>query len=598
MVELVKIPVVSAYYLIHVMFDKWMNWTMVFLLILAAIVGIQLAKRKIYIGKSWKLSTFIWLAALYLGIVVWVFQCGGLEKGIYDVILHIVYYVGAILVGLQIGNVGWNTFVEFGERETDYASAAFYKKINIGLIVAFLLSLIPIIMISPYTFARADDYSFGYRAHLALESTGSFLEVIKAAAIVVAEKYMEWQGTYSSIFFMAMQPAVFDEKLYRIVPMFFIIIIALASYFFMKNILVDFLQADKTMSRTCIFAYIFLAIQCIPVKQSAFFWYNGALHYIVAHCLLLCMLVFLLRIAQGKNTKGNYLGAVLCAIYIGGSNYVSVVGTLLIYLTIFFGLTVTKSWKKYKGIVSVGVVYLIAAAINILAPGNFKKMGIAQGYGMIEAFVFAFTKSLDYILGDWMHWTVFALVAISVPVLWKAVKKIDFKFPCPWIVIGYSWCYMASLFFMPLFSTATVDVGRFNNIMYLEWILWILIDIGYFFGWLQRKYSLDEMKSICSSEKKYYLKVFSAIVGITVLSFIAEPHQYTTTFALETLQNEKLQEYSHDYWYNVEILKGEEKEVLLKPLDNIPEFLYPEECEAWYSGLRFFYGKDKISFEE
>lgn len=598
MIGLVKIPIVSAYYLIHVMFEKWMNWWLVISLVLAGMLGIQLAKRYINIGKRWKLVTVSWLAILYLGIVVWVFECGGLEKGIFDVILHRVYYIGAIIVVLQIGNIGWNTFIALEKKETVYASAAFYKKINIGLIVSFLLSVIPIIMISPYTFARADDYSFGYRAHLALERTGSFLEVIKAAAVVVAEKYMEWQGTYSSIFFMAMQPAVFDEKLYFIVPMFFVIIIVLASYFFMKNILVDFLCADKTMSRMCIWAYIILAIQCIPVKQSAFFWYNGALHYIVAHCLLLCMLVFLLRVAQGKNAKGNYLGAILCSIYVGGSNYVSVIGTLLIFLTIFFGLAVTKSWKKYKGIVAIAIVYLIAAAINILAPGNFKKIGTAQGYGLIESFAYAFKESLNFMLDQWMHWTVFALVAISMPVLWNAVKKIEFNFSCPVIVIAYSWCYMASLCFMPLFTKSTVDIGRLNNIMYLEWLLWVLIDVGYLLGWIQRKYAVDKTIAICNSEKKYYAKVFVVILGMAVLSVIAEPQQYTTTFAMETLQDEKLQEYSDDYWHNIEILKGEEKEVLLKPLDNIPEFLYPEECEVWHSGLRFFYGKDKIYFEE
>lgn len=598
MMELVKIPIVSAYYLIHVMFDKWMNWAMVLALILAAVLGIQLAKKNIEIGKKWKLGTFIWLLILYFGIVIWVFQCGGLEKGIYDIVLHIVYCIGAILSAMLLGNAGWNSFVKTGEKECFLASPSFYKKLNIGLITAFLLSLIPIIRISPYTFARADDYSFGYRAHLALENTGSFLEVIKAAAVVVAEKYMEWQGTYSSIFFMAMQPAVFDEKLYRIVPMFFIIIIALASYFFMKNILVDFLQADRTMSMTCIIAYVFLVIQCMPVKQSAFFWYNGALHYIVAHCLLLCMLVFLLRIVQGKATKWNYAGAILCAVYIGGSNYVTLVGTLLIYLTIFFVLTVTKSWKKYKGIAGIGVIYLIASIINILAPGNFKKIGTAQGYGLIQSFVYAFTKSLAYILGEWMHWSVFALIAVSMPILWKAVKKIKFEFSYPLLVIIYSWCYMASLFFMPLFTKATVDIGRLNNIMYLEWILWILIDIGYFFGWLQRKYFVEETMCVCSNEKKYYIKVFSAILGMVVLSFIAEPHQYTSIFAMETLRDEKLQEYSRDYWENIEILKGKEKEVLVNSLDNIPEFLYPEECEAWHSGLRFFYGKDKIYLEE
>lgn len=596
MIELIKIPIVSAFYLIHVMFDKWITWKVMVAVVLAGILGVHLAKKDINIGKRWKMNTIIWLLIFYIGIVIWVFQCGGLEKGIYDVILHIVYYCGAVFSVLQICNDNWKKFVY--PKESSLVHMSFYKSLNMGIVLSFVLSLIPIIMISPYTFARADDYSFGYRAHLALENTGSFWEVLKAAVSIVTEKYMEWQGTYSSIFFMAMQPAVFDEKLYRIVPMFFIIIIALSSYFFMKSILIDFLQADKNKSRTCIFAYIFLVIQCIPVKQSAFFWYNGALHYIVAHCLLLCMLIFLLRIGQGKTTLWNYSGAILTSIYIGGSNYVTLVGTLLIYLTIFFGLTVTKSWKKYKGIAGVGGIYLLAAIINILAPGNFKKMGIAQGYGLVKSFILAFTQSIEYMLGEWMHWTVFALVAISIPALWHAVKKIKFTFPCPFIVVGYSWCYMASLFFMPLFTKATIDMGRLKNIMFLEWILWILIDIGYIFGWIQRKYVMTEAVDICNNEKKYMLKVVGMILGMAALSFIAEPHQYTTTFAIETLQDEKLQVYSQDYWYNIEVLKGKEKEVTLRTLDNIPEFLNPEECEAWHSGLRFFYGKDKISFEE
>ena len=100
--------------------------------------------------------------------------------------------------------------------------------------------------------------------------------------------------------------------------------------------------------------------------------------------------------------------------------------------------------------------------------------------------------------------------------------------------------------------------------------------------------------SICEAVEQF--PVYSEL--IVCFSTVAEPHQYTSIFAMETLLDEKLQEYSRDYWENIEILKGKEEQVLINPLDNIPEFLYPEECEAWYSGLRFFYGKDKIYFEE
>lgn len=598
MIELIKIPIVSLYYLVHVIFDKWINYQLVIAAVILAILGWKLAEKGVVVGKRWRQSLCSWLILLYAGILIWVVQYGGLQKGVYEIILYIVYIIGVLFSSLQIGNTTFFNLMKAEKEAVDLESDTGYRRINIGSIIIFLVSMIPVIILSPYTFARADDYGFGYGAHLVLENGGNIFQVIRAAAEMVSQKYMEWQGTYTSIFFMALHPAVFHEKLYRIVPLFFILVITLSSYFFMKTIFFDLLKADHSMSRTCIFSYILLVIQCIPVKQSAYFWYNGALHYIIAHSLLLCMLVFLIRLAQEKSTGWDYLGAVLTAVYIGGSNYVTLVSTLLLYLTLFFVFLLTKTGKKYKNIIAIGVIYLIAAAINILAPGNFKKMGTAQGYGLVKSFIFAFTQSLECMLGEWLHWSVFIFMAISVPVLWNAVKKVRFSFSYPLLVVVYSWCYMASLFFMPLFTKATIDMGRLKNIMFLQWMLWILIDLGYCIGWIQRRYLGKERNCCIINSGKYYGKLLGLTLIMASLSFIAEPQQYTTAFVIETLRDNKLQEYAADYWHNIKILEGQEKEVTLKPLDNIPQLLNPEECEAWYSGLRLFYNKDKIYFEE
>ena len=598
MISLIKIPIVSAYYLIHVMFDRWMSWWIAAAWIVAVILGIRYAKQGKEIGKKWYVSQVSLCAILYIGLMILVYQSGGLVAGIYEGMLRTIYFVGSFICMLQISNKKWIDFQTIRTETIDVDDVIFFNRIKNITWCIFGIGLVPIIFISPYVFPRADDYSFGYKAHIALEQTGSLMEMLKAVFDMIKTAYFGWQGTYSSIFMMSIQPAVFDEKLYCIVPMFFIGIIVLATCFFVKTVLIDLLKGNKVLAGACISVYLLLVIQCIPVKQSAFLWYNGAIHYIGSHCVLLCMMAFIVRIYKGKNVKTSWIGAALCAVYVGGGNHVTAISTLLLSLTILLLITVTKKWHSYKNIGGICVIYLLALAANIIAPGNFNKMGMAAGYGLIEAFFMAFIKVLEYMFGYWMHWTIMAIIIICIPVIWRMVQGMNISFSYPLLFVGYSWCYMAAMFFTPLFTIANVEVGRFQNIMFLQGMLWLLFDIGYVVGWIQKRYLTTENVSFCVNEKKYMYALGIAILGITFLSVIAEPEKYTSIYAFNTLRDEQLQEYAEDYWYNIEVLKTEEKEVTIKMLENIPAFLDPEESDEWHMGLRFFYNKDKIYFEE
>ena len=91
--NLIKIPVVSAYYVIYVMFERWMCWEMVVAWSIAVILGIQLVNRGREIGKRWYISVISLAAVLYVGILFWVFQCGGLVVGVHETILRVVYFL-------------------------------------------------------------------------------------------------------------------------------------------------------------------------------------------------------------------------------------------------------------------------------------------------------------------------------------------------------------------------------------------------------------------------------------------------------------------------------------------------------------------------
>ena len=575
-----------------------MNWKVAMALLISIIIGIRYAQKGKEIRGKWQISVCCLMAVLYLGIVLWVFQYGGLVVSMHETILQIIYILGAFVCVMQMSNKKWLDFVHSRTEVIDSNDTSLYGRIRTVLWTIFGISMLPILAISPYIFPRADDNNFGYRGYLAWEQTGSIIEVIKAAFETIKEAYFGWQGTYTSIFMMAMHPAVFDEKLYRIVPFFFITIIVLASYFFVKTVLVDWLYADKKLSMVCISAYLLMVIQCIPVKQSAYLWYNGAIHYIGSYCMLLCMMAFVVRLYIGKKKWSNWLLGAFCAFYVGGGNHVTAITTLLIALTLMFLLTMTKNWKRHGDIGGICFVYLIALAVNVLAPGNFNKMGMANGSGIFEAFFCAFATVGEYILGKWMHWSVIALIVLCLPVIWRIVQDMKISFSYPLLFVGYSWCYMASMFFTPLFTISTVEVGRFQNIIFLQGMLWLLVDIGYIMGWIQKKYFSENKRSFCVSEKRYVYTLGILVLGMLLLSVIAEPEKYTSAYAFNTLRNPQLQEYAADYWHNVEILKSDEREVTIKDLSNIPEFLNPAESDVWHSALRLVYDKDKINYEK
>ena len=92
------------------------------------------------------------------------------------------------------------------------------KVLAVLSILGYIVSLIPIYAASVYAFPQADDWSYSYHTRLAWVDTHSFLEVLKGAVTAVAEAYVNWQGTFSSIFLMSLQPGIWGERFYAAVP--------------------------------------------------------------------------------------------------------------------------------------------------------------------------------------------------------------------------------------------------------------------------------------------------------------------------------------------------------------------------------------------
>lgn len=205
---------------------------------------------------------------------------------------------------------------------------------------------------------------------------------------------MDWQGTYTSIFLMALNSAVFGERLYAVVPALFLAIICFSTRFFLKTILLDWLKIDRIKYRIVLMVYLLLCIHSMPAHQSAFFWYNGAVHYLAPNAVLLCLIAFYIRMYIGIKPRLSYVGAILCAVYVGGGNYVTGVSCIMVIGTVSLLLIVGKKVGKYWNIFSVTAIYLTAFAINVLAPGNLHRLGMLGGQkGLMKSFFLSFYQS-------------------------------------------------------------------------------------------------------------------------------------------------------------------------------------------------------------
>ena len=129
-------------------------------------------------------------------------------------------------------------------RYLDWKKVWKYSVIFWGFI--FVVSLIPIILLSTYNFPCADDLGYSIYTRHAWVDTHNLFAVLGAAGRKVAESYQIWQGTWASIFLMALQPGIFGDGTYWIGTLMLLAALVFSVYYFMKIFWGKWLGSSKT----------------------------------------------------------------------------------------------------------------------------------------------------------------------------------------------------------------------------------------------------------------------------------------------------------------------------------------------------------------
>lgn len=378
------------------------------------------------------------------------------------------------------------------------------KKIAIFTGIVFLVSLIPILYLSGYVHATGDDYGYGARTHQMWLSTHSVWQVLKAAGQTVQHYWIGWQGTWFTIFLMSLQPEVFWDNGYWIVPWIMLALTIFSTLYLTEYVMVQKLRLPKATWISCTLILLLAMIQYFPSTKSGIFWYNGTAHYIIPYSMALVAIRCCWSFADRKRKK-DWIAAFICMALLGGASYLA---PLLVLIAVAYLILCEWKTKKHVFYLCIPVAAELAGLIvSYLAPGNKARGGENFGiHGLLivktilECFVDGAKQIFLYLFKT--PFILLCLVVIAV-LLVNAFQKVrpTFDFPYPVIVAVAMFCMYCAMYAPGVYAGVELS-GGVPNTIYQVFLMTVFITVIYTVGWMNHHFCKDEKmgkikKAVC-----------------------------------------------------------------------------------------------------
>ena len=458
------------------------------------------------------------------------------------------------------------------------------------------LSLVPILLLGRYDVPASDDYSYGAEAHLAFVNTGSISEAIRAAGRQVEASYTSWQGTWSAIFIMALQPAVFNFKLYGITPMLMLTAILVGFFSSCRALFSDAFGEKRWFSVFVGAMVALIGIQMMPFPAESLYWYNGSVYYTAFQGVALFSFSLIVKLCfQGKKVKVRIVLLMILNVLLGGGNYVTALVCLIVDGAILFFLLLTKNgtWKR---IIGPAVALVLSFAASILAPGNAYREYAADLFfnpmNPVEAIVYSFRAGGSFTL-RWLHLPVIGwMVLLSAGVISRK-EKLNYDFRYPWILTLFSYCLFSAMFCPSYYAMGHSGPMRLWNINWYTWLVLVTLNTYYWAGWIKQQLSF-------SINFRWMIPAALVIFVLSLPIHLFNGGGYTSTAAIGSLISGEAKAYYETAEKRLEILNNPEIRVaVLPPYPTTPYLLFTDDITEdpdYYSNqdIALFYGKERV----
>lgn len=459
----------------------------------------------------------------------------------------------------------------------------------------------PMLCIAPYDVPSADDFSFGTRAHHAFESTGSFFAAVKAAATEARICYSTWQGSFSAIFLMALQPAVFGEQYYALTAPIMLCALIGGTYLFCAVLFkrVFGVNGRVGVSIAALLCILYTQLPLSPVQ--GFFWYNGAVYYTFFFGLSLAALALGITLVQHGGAMRQF-GLSLLLFFIGGGNYVTLLTLLIIGASTVAIMLIARD-ARCKRLIAPLAALAVASLLSIAAPGNaVRQTNYATTPNVIEAVLMSFQSAAKY-SADWLNLPQLGTLALMAALIWPTVARTGFKFRFPALATLWSWCVYSAMFCPPIYAMGDVGDYRLLNIIYFAYLLLLAVNLFYWLGWLNNH--ISRKKNRVTRPRTFIASVLlgGALMAGGVLLAVRTGQPLTSVSALSSLRTGAAQEYHACAVQRYDILSDASvHDAVLPAFTAWPDVLYYDDITSysydWKNiAVQAYYGKDSVVVE-
>lgn len=494
--------------------------------------------------------------------------------------------------------------------------------INIVYVLALCVVILPLLLVANYNYPSADDWSYGKAGYQVIAEGGGLVAVLKSAIQTTVNYYMEWEGRFTNAFLASLQPGIWGEEYYAVVPWMMLGGLILGEVVLFGTLLGSFKKDSdkcrKWLLLPVVAPTLIMQILYTPSTIESFYWYTGAVNYTFIFALSMVLFALFFKLATGE-ARSWRLGlqvfwACLLAIFIGGDNYATSLSTVvaMVILCIIFWIYNRRGFYRtwYLPVLTGGC--LVAC---ILAPGNATRLNTSFAGGTTGNAFGAVWASLvrSFInIYSWTNWKVILMLLLIAPIAWMAVKYVKFDFRLPGIFTILSFGVYASQITATLYVDGTTGGGRMAAILYYSYHVWVVGNLCYLIGWLRRVLvkcpeSVQTRMNRVAEFVRRFLLPYCALVGVLLMGIIysSDRKEISSYKAYRDWRQGWAQQYAKEWDARLEVLHDERITVVeFAPIGVQPESyvytdLQPEDGYTWVNkDCAAYYGKESIMVVE
>jgi len=468
------------------------------------------------------------------------------------------------------------------------------------LILVLAATLVPALAVGQYARAAADDYSFGRFPFWAVQEGKPLLPAVWDTITLY---YFGWQGTFSAIALMSVTPCVFSEQLYGIATAAVMLFGLSFGTVKLADTLVRKLLGGDWRETVCVAVPLLLvAIQTVPSPINSFYWWNGALYYTFTYGVSLLYVERFIRVLaapEGRVPVWPMVSGALCAVLVGGSNYVSALLTALLGGCLLLWALV----KRRRRVWALGLVCaeVIPFLVSMLAPGNQVRQAGSVPMPPVEAIFRAIGQAGEDMLA-WPTGLTAALCLFWAPVLLRLAGRSGLKFRLPPVFAVFTFLLFAAQNTPHFYALSTAGPERLRNIVYFSSFWLVLVNEWYLLGWVRRV-----VLSRVPRERKLpawpAAAVTAAALLLAVVMGIFYAHESFAAECVRELSDGSAAAYAAERDARLApLMDPTVTDVVYAPIQNRPPLLYQSDLSPdpnfWAnSDMAIYWGKTSIALE-